>query len=349
MAGSHPVRVPITLLPVRVGRSQSAQLTVNHPSVSRVHCELVEKDGCVAIVDLNSKNGTFVNYQRITEPTVLHAGDFLHLGSCELRVLAENDTLEEYRLSDETWVIKEPGGAEFQRLLETRSVVSKFQPLVMLENSLTFAFEALGRGHFPGAPRRPDDLFRVAQRYGYSRALSSVFRMKALRTARDLPAYYLMFFNVHADELKDANQFISEMAQARDLYPHMSLVAEVPESAEMSTAKLQDVRSALRDLGYGIAYDDFGVGQARLVQLTDCPPDYLKFDRALIGGIDQASASRQKMVSALVDLAHDLGCTAVAEGVETLAEAQTAREMGFQCAQGYLFGRPMAPETAFAS
>ena len=279
---------------------------------------------------------------------MLHAGDFIHLGSCEFRVIAENETLEEFRSADETWLIKEPGGAEFQRLIDAEAVNSKYQPVVLLEDKTVFAFESLGRGNYPGAPTRPDDLFRVARRYGYSRSLSTIFRVQALRTASELPGHYQMFFNVHIDELREPERFLGEMAQVRDLYPNMSLVAEIPEGSELQTATLVDIRDALRDLGYGMAYDDFGVGQSRLVQLTDCPPDYLKFDRALIMNIDSAPAARQKMVKVLVELAQDLGCITIAEGVETAGESETVRQLGFRCGQGYLYGRPMSPEQAFA-
>jgi EAL domain-containing protein (putative c-di-GMP-specific phosphodiesterase class I) len=348
VSGGQPIKISVMMLPMRIGRSPSAQFTINHPSVSRVHAELLEIEGCVGIADINSRNGTYVNYQRITGPTRLNAGDFIHLGSCEFRIIAENETLEEYRAADQTWLIKEPGGPEFQRLIDAEAVNAKFQPVVLLDDHTVFAFESLGRGNFPGAPTRPDDLFRVARRYGYSRTLSNIFRVQALRSASELPGHYQMFFNVHIDELREPERFIGEMAQVRDLYPNLSLVAEIPEGSELQTATLIDIRDALRDLGYGMAYDDFGVGQARLVQLTDCPPDYLKFDRALIMNIDTASAGRQKMVKMLVELAQDLGCMTVAEGVETAGESETARQLGFRCGQGYLYGRPMAPDQAFA-
>ena len=348
ITGNHSVRISVNVLPMRIGRSQSAQYTINHPSVSRMHAEIVEIAGCLAITDCSSRNGTYVNYTKITGPTPLFAGDFIHLGSCEFRVVAEHETLDEHRSADETWAIKEPGGPEFQRLIDDEAVYANYQPVVLLDGQVVFAYESLGRGNLPGAPTRPDDLFRLAGRYGYSRTLSNIFRGQALRSAEGLPAHYQMFFNVHSDELHDPARFLGEMAQVRDMYPSMSLVAEIPEGTALEPATLIDIRDALRDLGYGLAYDDFGVGQARLVQLSDCPPDYLKFDRELIAGIDTASALRQKMLHTLVMMAEDMGISTVAEGVETASEAATVRQLGFRCGQGYLYGRPMPPEQAFA-
>lgn len=347
LSGGHSVKIPINTLPLRIGRSQAAQFTINHPSVSRMHAELIELDGCIAICDSGSRNGTFVNYHKISAPTTLSPGDYIHFGSCEFRVVAENETLDEHRNADDTWVIKEPGGPEFQRLIDAEAVYSRYQPVILLDGDTVFAYESLGRGNFPGAPTRPDDLFRLARRYGYSRALSGIFRLQSLKSATALPAHYQMFFNVHGDELADADRFLGEMAKVRDLYPNMTLVAEIPEGTALESATLIDVRDALRDLGYGIAYDDFGVGQTRLVQLTDCPPDYLKFDRGLIAGIDRASAARQNMVKVLVDFASSIGISTIAEGVETAGESETVRQLGFKCGQGYLYGRPMMAEDAF--
>lgn len=347
VASGQQVRIVVASLPLRIGRSESAQFTINHPSISRMHAELVEQDGCLAIADSNSRNGTFVNYQKIETRTSLVAGDCVHLGSCEFRVVAENETLDEKRDADQTWVIKEPGGAEFQRLMNDEAVFAQFQPVIMLEGSTVFAFESLGRGNFPGAPSKPDDLFRMAKRYGYSQDLSNIFRVNALRMAEKLPRNYQIFFNVHADELRKPQQFIDEMVQVHDLYPNMNLIAEIPESLALDIEAMLDIKAALRDLGYGIAYDDFGVGQSRLVQLADCPPDYLKFDRSLICDLDSAPAERQKMVKLLADFAADIGVITIAEGVETAAESETCRQMGFRCGQGYLYGRPLPAEEAF--
>ena len=89
-----------------------------------------------------------------------------------------------------------------------------------------------------------------------------------------------------------------------------------------------------------LAYDDFGAGRARLNELGEAPPDYLKFDIGLIRNIDRAPVRKQKLLEGLVKMAQELGIHAVAEGVESEAEAATCRELGFPMAQGYHFGRP---------
>jgi EAL domain-containing protein (putative c-di-GMP-specific phosphodiesterase class I) len=93
-----------------------------------------------------------------------------------------------------------------------------------------------------------------------------------------------------------------------------------------------------------LAYDDFGAGQARLVELVEVPPDYLKFDLKLVHCIDHATNERQRMLASLVQMVRELGIAALAEGVETSEEHEICRQMGFQYAQGFFFGRPALPK-----
>ena len=77
--------------------------------------------------------------------------------------------------------------------------------------------------------------------------------------------------------------------------------------------------------------------------VVEVPPDYLKFDLSLIRGIDRL-ISKQRMLESLVSMVLDLGVTPTAEGVETEAEEEVCRTIGFELAQGYRFGRPVRSE-----
>ena len=106
---------------------------------------------------------------------------------------------------------------------------------------------------------------------------------------------------------------------------------------------IRRLRSRLSELSIGMAYDDFGTGQARLVDVVEVPPDFLKFDISLIRGIDRL-LSKQRMIESLVGMVIDLGITPTAEGIETEEEAEVCRQLGFEFAQGYLLGRPVRIE-----
>jgi EAL domain-containing protein (putative c-di-GMP-specific phosphodiesterase class I) len=96
----------------------------------------------------------------------------------------------------------------------------------------------------------------------------------------------------------------------------------------------------LQHLKIRLAYDDFGAGQARLLELADVPPDVIKFDLQMIHGLPDATAEKRQMVASLVQMVRSLGVVPLAEGVETLEEATVCQELGFELAQGYFFGYP---------
>jgi len=94
----------------------------------------------------------------------------------------------------------------------------------------------------------------------------------------------------------------------------------------------------LRELGLGIAIDDFGVGQSSLLQLKRLHGTELKIDRSLV--VDE-SGPTTRLLRRAIDAAHDLGIRVVAEGIETAAHLRRMRDLGCDRAQGYLLGRPM--------
>ena len=104
---------------------------------------------------------------------------------------------------------------------------------------------------------------------------------------------------------------------------------------------IRDLQLLLSEHGIGLAFDDFGAGQARVVQLAEVPPDYLKFDQSFVCGIDAATPSKRHVLGSIVATARDLGVKTVAEGIETEDEAEMCARIGFTHAQGFLFGRPV--------
>ena len=88
----------------------------------------------------------------------------------------------------------------------------------------------------------------------------------------------------------------------------------------------------------GLAYDDFGAGQARLKELFEVPPDVLKFDLKFVHGIAFSPPQHRATIQSLIRIVRDLNVVPLAEGVETTEEAVVCQELGFELAQGYLFG-----------
>jgi EAL domain-containing protein (putative c-di-GMP-specific phosphodiesterase class I) len=92
-------------------------------------------------------------------------------------------------------------------------------------------------------------------------------------------------------------------------------------------------------MGFRVAVDDLGTGYSGLTCLLNLKPEFVKYDRELVAGI-QASTPRTKLVRSLEQLSRELGICTIAEGVEQPQERDALRELGCELLQGYLFGRP---------
>ena len=135
------------------------------------------------------------------------------------------------------------------------------------------------------------------------------------------------------------------LRELRELEPERPIVLEIHESTVSPTGHLRELRSSLDEMNIELAYDDFGAGQARLVELVEVPPDYLKFDIKVVQGIGQATPERQRMLEHLVNMTLELGIKPLAEGIETDEDHEACCQIGFQFAQGFLYGRPALPNS----
>jgi diguanylate cyclase (GGDEF)-like protein len=103
------------------------------------------------------------------------------------------------------------------------------------------------------------------------------------------------------------------------------------------------VLSDLKRLGVKLALDDFGTGYSSLSYLKRFPIDIVKIDQVFVADMESDRASRA-IVFAIIELAHRLGMTVVAEGVETAAQYDQLASFGCDCCQGYYFARPMSAD-----
>jgi EAL domain-containing protein (putative c-di-GMP-specific phosphodiesterase class I) len=123
-----------------------------------------------------------------------------------------------------------------------------------------------------------------------------------------------------------------------------ALCLELTESTFMEEADGHGAAlAAIKALGVNLAIDDFGTGYSSLTYLKRFPVNVLKIDQAFVGGLGR-DASDTAIVRSVIDLAHALGLTVVAEGVETAEQAAHLRRLGCDLAQGYYFARPLPPD-----
>ena len=232
-----------------------------------------------------------------------------------------------------------------RELIDEGAVTMHFQPIVTLPGARVTAYEALGRGRFPDLPESPVELFDLAGALGpdVQAELSRLFRRKAVELVKDRPEPPMLFVNTHPVELERPG-LLESLEELRSFAPNVDLVLEIHESALAQTDFITWLRNRLLEINVGLAYDDFGAGQARLFELAEAPPHYLKFDRRFVTGLETAPVSRQRLVASLVAAARELLVKTLAEGVENEEEADACLRAGFSLAQGYHFARPMPIE-----
>jgi diguanylate cyclase (GGDEF)-like protein len=221
-----------------------------------------------------------------------------------------------------------------------------YQPVVRLKDGITFGAEALMRLRGPdGAMVPPSEFIPIAEEVGLSGELGLfALRTACRQTARvsalvGRPLYVSV--NVSADQLTpDLVLEVAECLTYCDLDPHR-LTLEITESilADRSP-QTQKVLRDLREKGVTISLDDFGTGYSSISYLATLPVDGLKIDRSFVS-VMGAAGQGQTLARLVVQLAGSLQLGTVAEGIETLEQADLLRGMGCDYGQGYLYARPM--------
>ena len=338
------LRVSLSNLPFSVGRRSSCDLCLESRMVSQVHAEFFARDNALWLSDQNSTNGTFINGKPLMGEQSLRNGDIVHFADFEFHFNESNvDRVDEWfddTLQMNKGDFRTANYRELRELLRVGAVQALLQPLVNLNDSTVLGYELLGRGLVDGALIQPPDLFTTAENIGLAAELSRLFRDKGVDEARSLPETLPLFLNSHPAELHDQALLLDSLKDIRERYPRRSLVFEIHESAITDTAGLQVLSAALEQLGIGVAFDDFGKGQTRLLELAEAAPQYLKFDVSLIRNIHRCGKKRRAMVETLVRMVLDMDIVAIAEGIEKAPEARCCAELGFQFGQGYFFAHP---------
>lgn len=338
-------RIEIVDPPLTVGRQEGVGLTLPSSSVSKEHAEVFEHAGELWVRDLGSTNGTYVNGVQVETATPLGENDILQFAKVVLRVGRDSTVTPSVQTVSHDAGDQALTLVQFDKLIQDGdAVVPFFQPIVRIDEDgfPIEAYEILGRSSVIGLTM-PEQLFETAAQLNLETELSRIFRREGLQSAKSLKETTTIYLNTHPRELETGGLFKS-LRDLRDEYPDQAVVLEIHEAAVTNADMVRDLRGVLTELGMGLAFDDFGAGQARLVELSEVQPDCLKFDMKLVQGIGNAPAGRQQVVSTLIKMVNELGITSLVEGVEAFEDHNALREMGAQLGQGYLYGRPASVE-----
>jgi EAL domain-containing protein (putative c-di-GMP-specific phosphodiesterase class I) len=237
-----------------------------------------------------------------------------------------------------------------RRLLTERRMSVALQPIWDLERGGILAFEALCRPVAAHGLSGPQEAFDIAERMGRAHDLDAVCREAILARAAELPADTLLFMNVPPQTLDHnllAGTALVEAVVAAGLTPDRVVL----ELTERSMARLDVVVQEairLRALGFKLALDDAGAGNAGLEVLSQLPVDYLKIDRSVVANA-LVNRPARAVLAGIIAIARETNAYVIAEGIETMdlldlvrqfGEQGSAAGRGVQGVQGYLLGRP---------
>jgi len=334
----EPQSLLLQSFPFQIGRRSGLSLTLPRQTISGLHAELFEKDQRLFVRDMGSKNGTFVNGQRLTDECELQNNDLVQFADAPFRVtFNQADVPSETRCKDacdEALAI-----VQFEGLLSGTSLSAHFQPIVKLKTGGLFAFESLARSRLIGL-ETPEFMFNAAAQLGATMKLSREMRRVSVEACEHFSELPHIFLNTHPSELSDET-LLESCRELRSMAPQQKITIEIHEAAVSNIDELKALARGLDEIDIKLAFDDFGSGQARLTELAVIRPSCIKFDRSMIREINASDASRRRVVACLVSMMHELEITPLAEGVETAEEHEACLDLGFELAQGYFYGKPM--------
>ena len=352
----------ITRLPCRIGRGRENDLVIANLGLSRFHAILTRDiSGRIRLTDENSTNGTFVNRRRIDGYCLLRENDIIHFAGAEFKLLRRTVDQEQEQEAgslsfDEmlTMVIASdtplperfmPNETEFDELLAGKGLSVAAQPIVDAQTREIAGYEILGRANHPQLPNTPIELFELAQTLGREIDLSIALRDFGVHRIAPFLNGQALFINAHPKETFSSIFLSSLEALQRSLPSINNIVVEIHESAVTDIDQLRQLADNLGKMGIRFAYDDFGAGQARMLELADIPAHFIKFDMALVGGLHKASARKQKVVRDLVQMVLAADSIPLAEGIECEEDVNLCVDIGFRLIQGYFTGEPIPEDS----
>jgi len=224
-----------------------------------------------------------------------------------------------------------------------------FQPKLNLSAWKVTHAEALARWQHPVLGMVPPDSFiHIAEQTGQIKALTRWVFIGALKQAKAWQALALdinIAVNISAENLKESDfyAFICQSLEEFDVAPEQ-ITLEITESSVV-----EDPESAIQLLGQfkqrglKISIDDYGTGYSALSQLKQLPVHELKIDKSFVQRLEHDSDD-QIIVRSTIDLAHNMGLSVVAEGIEDAFTLQWLAEQQCELAQGYFICRPKPSE-----
>jgi diguanylate cyclase (GGDEF)-like protein len=249
---------------------------------------------------------------------------------------------------------------DLKSALENGQFSVVYQPIIRLNSIATMGFEVLIRWRHPERGMVPPDRFiGMTETSGLicdiglwvlEQACRQLQSWREAFGSAQLPVIAVNLSPVQL-EREDFLEAIDQIFQNTGVDP-AQIEFEITESALLRhTDTVNETLEALRHRGINLAIDDFGTGYSSLSYLDKLPVQVLKIDRSFVNALTEnskANSNANEIVRATIILAHNLGMSVVAEGIETQQQLSLLQSYGCDYGQGYFFARPMTPADATA-
>ncbi len=232
-----------------------------------------------------------------------------------------------------------------------------YQPIILLKSNRIVRFETLLRWQHPERGWVPPDNFiPLAEASGsifdiglwvLEQACLQLRQWRESVGSANLPTIAVNLSPVQLERI-DFLDRVDDIFRATGVEPGL-IEFEITETALMGhTDTTENVLEGLRERGIKLAIDDFGTGYSSLSYLDKLPVQVLKIDRSFVNALTETNGrnSTSEIIRSTITLAHNLGMSVVAEGIETQQQLQTLQSYGCDCGQGYFIARPMPPTDA---
>lgn len=236
--------------------------------------------------------------------------------------------------------------AELRSAIVNNELTIYYQPKLDLATGKISSAEALIRWIHPERGLvQPDNFIPFAEHTGFIVIITQWVIENVVRQQQEWRKIGIMLnvsINISARDLlvPKLSEFFTKMLKTYGI-PPQCLMLEITESSIMANPQIAlNIMNELKDMGLSLTIDDFGTGYSSLAYLKKLPVSELKIDRSFVMHLEKDNDDAI-IVRSTIDLAHNMGLTVVAEGVENQAACDILKEMGCDQLQGYFISRPV--------
>ena len=271
-----------------------------------------------------------------------------HLAVSEAKRRSHNTVVTFEAIRESVSLIAPEKVHALHRLLNEQQVNVAFQPIWDFAQDRILSFEALARPSMDYGFSGPQEAFDIAEKIGRAHELDYLCVHSILARSSELPPDALLFLNLTPQTLDHdvlTGAILLEAVLSAGLTPDR-IVLEITERSVVRLDVVVREAKKLRTLGFRLALDDTGAGNAGLEMLSQLPVDFVKIDRAIVVKA-LTDATARTIFTGITTMAQHLNSYVIAEGIEDIEMLNFVQQVGVQAVQGYLLGRPnqVMPQT----